>query len=155
MFNLLRSISNQELFEKHLYNPCILKERNGAMRPSYISYHLRSEVSIMLHCWLCSTCYTAVQIKNCSKSTSVCYQNSHRDKYGQFRYERKSSRAIAKSTLFAISKDEWDTKEDTGKSMKNVLYILWYAKGTCRAKAMLNSKKNQARSLSCYRVTLV
>ena len=45
-----------------------------------------------------------------------------------FHYEGKPSRAITKSTLFAVSKDEWDTKEDTGKSMKNVLYILWYAK---------------------------
>ena len=32
------------------------------------------------------------------------------------------------STLFAVSKDEWDTKEDTGKSMKNALYVLQYAK---------------------------
>ena len=29
---------------------------------------------------------------------------------------------------FAVSKDEWDTKEDTGKSMKNALYVLRYAK---------------------------
>ena len=29
-------------------------------------------------------------------------------------YERKPSRATTKSTLFAVSKDEWDTKEDTG-----------------------------------------
>ena len=42
-----------------------------------------------------------------------------------FRYEGKPSCAIAKLTLFA---DEWDTKEDTGKSMKNVLYVLRYAK---------------------------
>ena len=45
-----------------------------------------------------------------------------------FRYEEKPSCAIAKSTLFAVSKDEWDTKEDTGKSMKNALYVLRYAK---------------------------
>ena len=45
-----------------------------------------------------------------------------------FRYEGKPSCAIAKSTLFAVSKDEWDTNEDTGKSMKNALYILRYAK---------------------------
>ena len=45
-----------------------------------------------------------------------------------FRYEGKPSRAIAKSILFAVSKDEWDTKEDTGKSMKNALYVLRYAK---------------------------
>ena len=25
------------------------------------------------------------------------------------------------ASLFAVSKDEWDTKEDTGKSMKNAL----------------------------------
>ena len=45
-----------------------------------------------------------------------------------FHYERKPSRATTKSTLFAISKDEWDTKEDTGKSMKNALYVLRYGK---------------------------
>ena len=45
-----------------------------------------------------------------------------------FCYEGKPSRAIAKSTLFAVSKDEWDTKEDTGKSMKNALNVLRYAK---------------------------
>ena len=42
-----------------------------------------------------------------------------------FHYKGKPSRATAKS---AVSEDEWDTKEDTGKSMKNALYILWYAK---------------------------
>ena len=44
-----------------------------------------------------------------------------------FRYEGKPSHATAKSTLLAVSKDEWDTKEDTGKSMKNGLYVLRYA----------------------------
>ena len=29
---------------------------------------------------------------------------------------------------FVVGKDEWDTKEDTGKSIKNALYILRYAK---------------------------
>ena len=45
-----------------------------------------------------------------------------------FRYEGKPSCATAKSTPFTVSKDEWDTKEDTGKSMKNALYVLRYAK---------------------------
>ena len=44
-----------------------------------------------------------------------------------FHYEGKPSRAIAKSTLFAVSKDEWKTKEDTSKSMKNALYVMQYA----------------------------
>jgi len=29
-----------------------------------------------------------------------------------------------------ISKGEWDTKEDTGKSMKNTMYVLQHVKGT-------------------------
>ena len=49
MFSPLRSISNQELFEKHLYNPRIPKERNGAARPSHINYHLKSKVHDPLH----------------------------------------------------------------------------------------------------------
>ena len=103
-------------------------ERNGAVHPSYINYHLKSEVFIILRCWLCSTHYTGVQIKNCSKSTSGCNQNSHYEKYKRFPFEGKPSHATTKSTFFAVSKDEWDTKEDTGKSMKNVLYVLRYAK---------------------------
>ena len=43
-----------------------------------------------------------------------------------FHYEGKPSCATAKLTLFAVSKDDWGTKEDTGKSMKNALYVLWY-----------------------------
>ena len=45
-----------------------------------------------------------------------------------FHYEGKPSCATAKSTPFAVSKVEWDTMEDTGKSMKNTLYVLRYAK---------------------------
>ena len=81
----------------------------------------------MLRCRLCSTRYTAVRIKNCLKSTSAIRMASMKN-MDDFRYEGKPSRAIAKLTLFAVSKDEWDTKEDTGKSMKNVLYVLRYAK---------------------------
>ena len=44
------------------------KERNGAERPSFINYCLKSEVPLRQQC---STRYTAVRIKNCSKSTSA------------------------------------------------------------------------------------
>ena len=128
MFNLLHSILNQELFKKHLYNPHIAKERNRATHPNYVNNCcLKSEVSITLRCRLCSTRYTAVRIKNCLKSTSAI-KIATMKKTDDFRYEGKPSCATAKSTLFAVSKDEWYTKEDTGKSMKNVLYALRYAK---------------------------
>ena len=94
-----------------------------------IIVQMKSEVSTTLRCWLCSTHYTAVRIKKRLKSTStnkIATMKNMKD----FRYggKGKPSRATIKSTLFIVSKDEWDTKEDTGKSMKNALYILQYAK---------------------------
>ena len=93
--------------------------------PSYINYRLKSEVSITLGCRLCSTRYTVVRIKNCLKSISaikiVTMKNTD-----DFHYEGKPSCATAKSTLFAVSKAEWKTKKDTGKYMKNALYVLRY-----------------------------
>ena len=86
-----------------------------------INYHLKSEVSIMLCCQLCSTHYTALQIKNCSKGTSAI-------KVGTMKNTSIMKGTTAKSTHFTVSKDEWDTKEDTGKSMKNSLYVLQCAK---------------------------
>ena len=127
MFNPLHGILNQELFEKHLYNLRIPKERNCAARPNHINYCLKSEVSVTLRCRLCSTCYTAVRIKSCLKSISAI-KIAMMKNTDYFRFEGKPSRATAKSTPFPVSKDEWDTKEDTGKSMKNALYVLRYAK---------------------------
>ena len=122
MFNPLHSILNQKLFEKHLCNPRISKEM-VPHAPGYINnYRLKSEVSITLCCRLCST--TAVRIKNCLKSASAIKIDTMTNT-DDFRYEGKPSHAIAKSTLFAVSKD---TKENTGKSMKKALHMLRYAK---------------------------
>ena len=77
-------------------------------------------LSPSIHYQLRSTCYTAVRIKNC---LNLCNQSSHYEKYERFPLQRE---AIT-WTLFAVSKDEWDTKENSGKSMKNALYVLQYA----------------------------
>ena len=59
----------------------------------------------------------------------LCIKSSHYDKYGWFLVTlRKPSRATTKLMLFTVSKDEWNTKEDSGKCLKNTLHILWYAK---------------------------
>ena len=59
-----------------------------------------------------------------------------------FCYEGKPSHATAKFTPLAVSKDEWDTKENSGKSMKNTLCVPWYdmPKGTSQAEATSNSE---------------
>ena len=46
----------------------------------------------------------------------------------------------------AVSKDEWGTKEDTGKSMKKALHVLRYVKRHVSGQS--NSEKNQAHSPS-------
>ena len=130
--------------------PRIPKERNEAARPIYINYHLKSEASITLRCRLCSTRYTTVLFEK-----HLCNQNSHYKNMDDFRNEGKPSCAITKSTLFTVSKDEWDTKEDTGKSMKYALYVLRYAKKHLSGRSDVEQCKNQACSFSRYRVTLV
>jgi len=55
--------------------------------------------------------------------------SSQYEKYRKFSImKRKPLCATTESTLLMVSKDDWDTKEGTGKFMKNVLYILHYAK---------------------------
>ena len=101
--------------------------------------------------------YTAVQIKNWSKSMSVitvatmkntmvpwhlCNKSRHYEKYERFLVtQRTPSRATTKLMLLTVTKDEWRTKEGTGKSLKNALHILQCAKGTSWAEAMSNSEK--------------
>ena len=76
----------------------------------------------------------------------LCKQNSHYEKIRAT--QKKPSCATTKSTIFTISKDEWNTKEDTGMSMKNALYVLlgwsnteqWKTKSTlshCRVMLVL------------------
>ena len=81
-----------------------------AQRVPAINCHLKSEVSIMLYCQLCSTHYTVVRIKNCSKSTSAIKVATMKNT-DDFHYEGKPLRTTTKLTPFAVSQDEWDTKE--------------------------------------------
>ena len=86
----------------------------------------------------------------------LCIKSSHYEKYWRFLItQRKPSHATTKLTLFIVSKDEWNTKEDTGKSLNNALHVLWYAKRHLPGWSDVKQWKNQARSLSRYRVTPV
>ena len=119
----------------------------------YINYRLKSEVSIMLCCQLCSTRYTAVRIKNCLKSTSAITIATMTNT-DDFHYRGKPSHAIAKSILFAVSKDEWDTKEDTGKSMRMHCTYCGMPKGTCWAEVMSKSEKIKPVALAVIKLRL-
>ena len=128
MFKPLHSILNQKLFKKHLCNPHIPKKRKEKEFPSYINYRLKSEVSIMLRSWLCSTRYTAARIKNCLKSTYTIKITTMKNT-DDFRYE-KSHHMLLPNRNFSLSAKMNGTQRKTlvRKSMKNALYILRYAK---------------------------
>jgi len=178
-------------------NPCI--PHHKVVRVARASIISESEVSFTILCLLCSPRYTAVRIKNCSKSTSVikvpttrnmmvprapvivwnrsihcpslaamfdllhsstnqkvfekhlCIKNSHYEKF--LVTQRKPSctvRACAttKLTHFTVSKDEWNTKQDTGKSLKNALHILRYTKRHLLGWSNVEQWKSQAGSLA-------
>jgi len=69
--------------------------------------------------------------------------------------KRKPSCATTELTLSAVSKDEWNTKEGSSKSMKNALHVLRYAKRHLLSQSGIEQWKNQARSLVLCRITLV
>ena len=113
-----------------------------------------TEVSIALLYQLCSTYYTAVRIKKSLKSTSVLKVATMKNYVWFLITQSKPLRATTKSTLFTVSKDEWNTKEGTGKSLKNTLHALRCAKRHLSGWSNVEQWKNQARSLSRYRVML-
>ena len=99
-----------------------------------------------------SVMFNPLHSKNCSKITLIkVVTMKNTDNF----HCTNPSCATTKSTLIAVNKDEWDTKEDTGKSMKNI-HCTYYSmpKGTSRLK-WRQKWKNQAYGLSHYRVTHV
>jgi len=60
-------------------------------------------------------------MNQCLFKMNFCNPSSPYEYYGWFLFCIDMS--TTKSTLFAVSKDEWDTKEGPGKSMKNALYV--------------------------------
>jgi len=84
-----------------------------------------------IHCPSLSAVFDSLQSSKNQElfEKHLCNNSSHYEKYGRFLVtQRKPSRATTELTLFTVSKDEWNTKEDTGKSLKNALHVLRYAK---------------------------
>ena len=58
----------------------------------------------------------------------ICSKSCHYEKYRRFCItQRKPSHATTKLMLFTLRIDEWNRKEDTGKSSKNALHLMSYA----------------------------
>jgi len=80
---------------------------------SYV--HLWNDTQSLLST-IIATYYTVVQINKCLKRASA-------NKVATMKIMDIQNVPTTKLTLLAVKKDEWDTKESTGKSMKNALHI--------------------------------
>jgi len=126
MFTPLYSSTNQKLFEKHVHDQSSHYTRNTMVPHAPVIVWNWS-----IHCPSLSAMFDLLHSSTNQKVSEkhLCIKSSHYEKYGRFLVtQRKPSRATTKLTLFTVSKDEWNTKQDTGKSLKNVLHILRYAK---------------------------
>ena len=54
---------------------------------------------------------------------------------------REAIPSYCKWTPCTVSEKNWNTKEDKGKPMMHVLYVLRWRKGTCQDEAMSNSEE--------------
>ena len=82
--------------------------------------------------------YTAVQIKNCLKSSPVIKVATMKN-MDDLHCTKKAIMYYHQNDTFHchyISKDKWNAKEETSKSMENALFVLQYAKGTSWAEAL-------------------
>jgi len=88
----------------------------------------------------------------------LCNQSHHYEKYRWFLLQIEVTNGghhmpATKSACFTVSKDEWDTKENTGKSIK--MHSLWQFKASLRLKQHWTTTKSQAPSFSHCRVMLI
>ena len=80
------------MFKKHFYNQSSQYENtDSSMCLRYINHCLKVKYPLCFFCWNCST---VAQMKNYLKSTSAI-------------------KVATEPTIFAVSEDEWNTKEDS------------------------------------------
>jgi len=80
----------------------------------------------------------------------LCNQGSHYEKYGLFPLCTEGSLryATTKLTVFTVIKDEWNTKECTGKSRIMHWTYCGMPKGTSQAETMSNNGKIKPGALA-------
>ena len=146
----VRPVTHHYMFEKH---PAIHAYRIKRARPSYINYYLKSEVSITLRCQLCSTRYTAVWIKNYSKSTAAIKVPNVKNT-DNFRYEGKPSRATANHHFSLSAKMNGTQRRTLVSPWRMHCMYCGMPKGTSRTEATSNSEKIKPVALAVIKLHL-
>ena len=85
------------------------------------------------HYTLSSAHYTAIQMKNSMRSVSCNNYENMGDKVNSYHYShREVISHYYKSTPCIVNEKNWDTKEDEGRSVMCVLYMLQLVKSMFR-----------------------
>jgi len=71
--------------------------------------------------------FAPLHSKNFLKSTSVIKVATKKNT-DDFHYTKETTICNTKIDTFTVIKDEWNTKEDSGKSIKNAFYVQRYAR---------------------------
>ena len=102
----------------------------------------RNKKSEVLHFEMYPAHYKVLQMKNTMRRISAVnpvtmtnLDDSH------YKHRETIMQCYCESTPCAASKDKWDRKENTGKSMKQALYCSM-PKGTCCCEATSDSEKS-------------
>ena len=84
----------------------------------------------------------------------LCNQNSHYENTDDFCYKGKLSRAITKSTLFAVRKDDGTQRRPLVRPLGMNCTYCSMPKGTCQAEVMSNSEKIKPIALAIIELCL-
>jgi len=94
----------------------ILHRNNSTVFPTYVFI-----------IWKEDALFTAMFNLLCSSTNQQLFKKNFCNHYENYRWFPLQMESIVylptKLTLFMESRDEWDTKEGTGKSMKNALHV--------------------------------
>ena len=110
-------------------------------------------ISIMLRCQLCSTRYTAVQIKNCSKSTSTIKVATIK-KYRWFLFRRETIICYRQIDTSLSAKMNGTQRRTLVSSWRMHCMCCGMPKGTFWAKVTLNSEKIKLVALAVIELRL-
>ena len=133
MFTLLHISTNQELFEKYIFNQSSHYENTMVPRARVIIWNW---FGLSIHCPSLSAVFDSLHSSTNQElfEKCLCNKNHHYEKYGRFLVTQgKPSRSTTKLTLFTVSKDKWTQRRTLVNPWRMHCMYCGMPKGTSRA----------------------
>ena len=98
-----------------------MKNTDGTTHPIYINYCLKVKYPLRLFVSYADLLHSSINQELFDKH--LCNQSSHYEKYDKFPLRKEVFIHHHQINTLYCQKYELDTKEDTGKSMRNTLWL--------------------------------